>query len=387
MKLLFIHDHKFYNLNSKIYSPGGLPSKTWDRYLRHFSSITVLGRGENIEVKKKGLVLSDNNNVNFNLFYSIKGGIDYYRYNKLLNSEIEREIERHDVVLLRLPSEISNVAASICISKNKKYFVEVVGCVWDSNWNYSLKTKLVAPVNYYKMKKNVYKAQGAIYVTKFFLQNRYPNNKHTSYASNVNIENFSNILLKNRNERVYSKNKEFKIGLIANLEVKYKGFDVISKVLAQMNDYNIKLYLVGGGRKEYVKKIIDNFGVGEKVEIIGSLKSGEEIYNFIDSLDLYVHPSKQEGLPRVVIEAMSRACPVLSSSIAGVPELLDERFMHKPGRSKELLEQLKKVINNKILLYSMSEANFKRSKDYTIEKLTRRRDVFLNYVKKNIDNE
>ena len=44
MKLLFVHDHKFYQENNDFYSSGGFPKNIWHRYLEFFSSIIVVGR-------------------------------------------------------------------------------------------------------------------------------------------------------------------------------------------------------------------------------------------------------------------------------------------------------------------------------------------------------
>lgn len=108
----------------------------------------------------------------------------------------------------------------------------------------------------------------------------------------------------------------------------------------------------------------------------GQLASGDEVFNYLDELDIYLHPSKQEGLPRSVIEAMSRGCPVLASTVAGIPELLDEKYLHQPGDYKTLAEHLIHYLSDQNALLEMSKANFHKAKEYTAPVLNERRTQF-----------
>lgn len=126
------------------------------------------------------------------------------------------------------------------------------------------------------------------------------------------------------------------------------------------------------------KKLAIEYNVSEQVKIIGKLKSGAEILNFLDQLHLYVHPSRQEGLPRSVIEAMSRACPVLGATTGGIPELLSSKALHQTGDYNTLSHQLKSFLNSPELLRDQSIRNFKRAKDYQYFKLNDRRKAFFN---------
>ncbi|MEO6151499.1 MAG: glycosyltransferase, partial [Mucilaginibacter sp.] len=103
-----------------------------------------------------------------------------------------------------------------------------------------------------------------------------------------------------------------------------------------------------------------------------------------DSLDLYLHPSKHEGLPRAVIEAMSRACPVLASTIAGTPELLPAKYLHEPGDYKKLAGQIKDTLNNKELLCAMALENFNHSKAYTYTEIKSKKSNFWKKYKDNV---
>ncbi len=377
MKLLFVHDHKFYKENNDFYSSGGLPKNIWSRYLDFFSSIIVIGR--KLDKKNPGLVQSNTEKVKFNLMEEYRNPLDEFLYSKKIDNNIIDSLKQVDAVLVRLPSILGFRTINICKKINKPYAVEVVGCVWDSYWNYgNISGKLLALYSYKRMRKIVKESEYAIYVTKYFLQKRYPANGYSEYASNVEIDEFPTSVL-DEHKNIVLNNTKIKFGMIGNLNVKYKGFDTAIKAFSIIKNKieNFELLLVGGGNSKSIQNLIEKYDLSDNVKILGLLKSGNEIYNFLDTLSVYLHPSKQEGLPRSLIEAMSRGCPALSSSVAGIPELLDEKYLHQPGDYKELSKQIESYSIDKEKLLLMANENFIKSKEYTNSKLNKRRSEFF----------
>jgi glycosyltransferase involved in cell wall biosynthesis len=384
MRAIFVHDNCFYQeFGTENYfdSAGSFPPYVWDRYLAHFDEVHVISRGEIVNEISSGLLLSSKKRVHFHLIYDLKSAFDYVlKANQILEA-FKKVYQSGDVVILRLPSFIGGICASYLQNKKIAYYTEVVGCIIDALWNYGgAVSKIIAPYYYFKMKRDVRKSDASIYVTKFFLQSRYPNKgKFNFIASNVEIPSVEENFFE---KRKYSLNGPLKVGLIANLEVKYKGFDVLIKAISELpKEIETQIYLVGGGNPEYVRSIAKRLGVSDRLNIIGSLSSGEKVFNFLDDLDIYVHPSKQEGLPRVVIEAMSRACPVLASSVAGTPELLNEDFLHRPGDYKMLKSQILRVYESEELRVMMGRKNYDKARDYLNSNLNAQRSVFWTSVK------
>jgi glycosyltransferase involved in cell wall biosynthesis len=96
----------------------------------------------------------------------------------------------------------------------------------------------------------------------------------------------------------------------------------------------------------------------------------------MDTIDILVIPSYQEGLPRVLIEAMSRACPAVGAKTGGIPELINSEVIHKPGDYKKLANDIKKIIENRDFSIKLAKENFKNSKQYAKENLDSRRMRF-----------
>ena len=381
MKAIFIHDHPFHEFNGMFYSPSAFPSTLWERYLSVFSELKVVGRGRHTS-SIEGLSLSSHDRVSFSPFFNVSGGLDYYKKKKDIKKTLSSLIIESDAVIIRLPSFIGVCAVEVCRKLNRQYIVEVVGCAWDSNWNYGgFAGKLQAPLFFLQNKIAIREAFAVMYVTQNFLQKRYPSNaKIISAVSDVVIEDFEvNVLEKHQSLLKKEQNKVFQLGLVGNLEVKYKGYEVLFKALDKIkneNKFSFLLNLIGGGNPDYINELILKYGLEDSVKIIGLLSSGSEVFKALDQIDLYVQPSLTEGLPRAVIEAMSRGCPVLASSVGGMGELLDKNYLHKAGDHFSLADQIVDCFSDQDTLLEMSEKNFYKAKDYTYNTLNNRRRKF-----------
>ena len=152
--------------------------------------------------------------------------------------------------------------------------------------------------------------------------------------------------------------------------------------------YNVEYHLAGGmsGSKpnSFLYDLAVKEGVIDRVIFRGSLSSNE-MPAYYDSLDIYIQPSKQEGLPRAVIEAMSRACPVIGSNIAGIPELINDKFLFKKGSTDEVIKALCRILDSELL--DVAYDNFKTAKNYECKKLVEKRNLFYDEFLKDIQEQ
>ena len=86
---------------------------------------------------------------------------------------------------------------------------------------------------------------------------------------------------------------------------------------------------------------------------------------WLDAVDLYVQPSRQEGLPRGTLEAMSRACPALGSTAGGLPELLEPECLHKPGDAAGLGALITRAAGDRDWQRRQAQRNFEVARRYT----------------------
>lgn len=379
MKLLFLHDHYIYvDKNNNAFSPGKLSSESFSRYLNHFDSVTVLTRSKCIdEDLSNSLNFNQINtdNINYIPFDNQSNIKNRFFKRQLYKKKLKKIINQYDAIIVRLPSEIGFLAAEICISLHKPYVSEVVACPVDAMDGFdNLKSYLYKPIIKRNMEKYVYNSIGSLYVTRFFLQRKYPTKGFQCSASNVEIEKVSFI------KRDISNKLKINITLIGNLDSPHKGYSILYKALSLLDDKLIDksliIYLVGPGNKY---KIIPSYK-NIMIKYTGSLNK-KEVFKLLYNTDIYIQPSNQEGLPRATIEAMSLSIPCITSNAGGLPELTHEKCIHNTNDYKALAEKILFLINNHDFYKELSSINANKSENYLNEKLSLIRSDFFNKYK------
>lgn len=383
MRFGFVHDHKFIERDDVVYSTGGLSRNAWHRFNLDQNNVVVISRGLRSNYTKN-LVISSEEGVEFILLNGLQDKLDYILKIWYIISAVSSVVQKVDIVVVRLPSVLGLFGAFLSRYHRKVLVVEVVGCPKDALWNYGgFLPKVFSMPYYFLMHRIVNKSNNVLYVTQHFLQKRYPpsNYARTVACSNVELFEFaSENDVRNKYNRLLKRveNNMIHLGMIANISIGYKGFDVIIKALKVLDTKGVKyrMSFVGSGSPIYLEDLIERAKLKGQVEILGSLKSGKPIVDFLNNIDILVHPSKQEGLPRVVIEAMSRGCYVLASSIAGTPELLDKSCLHPPGSDSVLFKQLYSLVVDNASSLEIMLKNLQRSKEYSYERLNDIRKEF-----------
>lgn len=135
--------------------------------------------------------------------------------------------------------------------------------------------------------------------------------------------------------------------------------------------------MIGGGDNSYLKGLTQRFNLEEYVHFVGPIPH-EKIWDYLDKMDIYIQPSRQEGLPRALVEAMSRALPAFGSRTAGIPELLSEECLFDNGDVKGIVKLLSSLSIDKVRKYA--NVNFKKASEYTSDVLSKRRKNFFDKV-------
>ncbi len=338
--------------------------------------INVVSLSKSDEISEK--------NVNYIAIRKINTLKDLLCSNRKNRDIVTEAIKGCDLIIAHVPSFNGELVANIGHKLGKKVVCVVMACPWDAYWNYNFKGKLIAPLRYFSLRNLAKNTKFLIYVTKTFLQRRYPSKGVSIACSNVQIKTGDDIVLKRRIYRIEEiekiKNPVLKIATIAAIDVPFKGqkyvIDALSKLKKLGRKYNY--YLIGGGDDTFLKKYATEKGISDQIFFEGVIPHSS-IPLYLDSVDIYIQPSKQEGLPRSVIEAMSRGCLCLGSNIAGIPELLHKDYLFKKGRSNEITKLLLNVTAEKLRQCAMD--NFNKAKEYDQSILDKNRvDFFKNIL-------
>mgnify|MGYP003303063645 CR=1 FL=1 len=393
MKAVYCYDGPLYRDEEGFYYGRNFNDQMFERYFKVVDSLEIIIRVREMKQEDAIRSLSRIKNPNISVtecpnLSSVKGlltkTLEVYKL-------LKERISKADVVFVRVPSNISNIAIDVCKKLDKKYLIEVVGCQWDAYWNYSLKGKLFALPATLMMKQRIKKAPYVLYVTNKFLQKRYPTNGKTINCSNVELAEMTNVVLDNRINRIkeYDTTTKYIIGTAAGIDVLFKGQEYIIRAIGALKEKGItcfEYWLVGGGTASRLMKIAEECHVTEQVKIMGQIPQSK-IYDWLDEIDIYAQPSRQEGLPRAVIEAMSRGVPCIGAKTAGIPELLEEDYVFSNSKTEveEICNILMRMINDKTKLQDSSKRNYEEAKKYQRNTLIEKRTAFFKeFVDENI---
>ena len=384
MKLGFIFDTVMLKDENNNYYALNLNYNLWkDRYLPIFDNMIVSTRSKQLSKEeinlKKGFVLSNGENVEIKPITEYNKITDIFTKRKKIRKQLTETINQCDKVIIRLPSILGNTACDICRKTGKDYAIELVACAWDGyNHHGHWAGRIVAPYMYLKTRKQCKLAKRVVYVTRDFLQKRYPTQGITTNASNVMIHESTINVLEKRLEKIQKKEQGYVLGLVGPLNLKSKGHVVALKAVKELvKKYpDIKIEFVGAGEKEKLQNIAKKLKIDEQVIFKGTLPSGTPMLEWMDTIDVILLPSFQEGLPRVLIEAMSRGCPAVGAHTGGIPELIRNEVIHKPGDYKKLYQDIVKILNDKQLATQLAKENFNNSKEYSKEYLDAKRSKF-----------
>jgi glycosyltransferase involved in cell wall biosynthesis len=128
-----------------------------------------------------------------------------------------------------------------------------------------------------------------------------------------------------------------------------KGLDVLFKALADLKDIDWMLTIVGdGAEREHLEKQVDDLDLAERVCFAGWV-SHDDLLDYYQEANLFVFPSRHEGMPNALLEAMSSGLPALATRIAGNEELVldgENGILVPPDDRVALREALRKIISS-----------------------------------------
>ena len=118
------------------------------------------------------------------------------------------------------------------------------------------------------------------------------------------------------------KNKNFTFIACGSLR-EIKGYRQLIEAFAKNKFSNCQLLIIGSGEQEpQLKALIKSRELSDKVKLLGQKKK-EEIIRLLDSAHCFVLSSLKETFGVVVIEALSRGLPVISTQCGGIDGLVD----------------------------------------------------------------
>lgn len=384
MKVVYVHDHKFYKYDEKYYSVGNFSEKILNRYIKSFKEIDFVCRVQNCEeIHTQNLSAASVKGISYYPITDIRNPKNIFFYKSTYNN-VKKLIMNADIVIARLPSSNGILCSYLASKYNKKLIIEVVGCAWEANFNHgSILGKVIAPIEFLFMKRFIKNADAVIYITRSYLQKKYPNYKgKIEVCPNVLIPSLDSDTLQSRINKIKSTKKNFRIGLIGSLDVNYKGHEALLKAvkILENNNLNIEVDFLGKGDPERWIKLVKQLKLKSKIKFSGTLSQGEEVNSWLDNLDLQVQPSLVEAQGRSIIEGMARACPIVATKTGGIIELIDHFWLVEHDDILGLANKIRGLLSSKETMVKVAERNFYEAKNYLESDINLRRDNIFNEI-------
>jgi glycosyltransferase involved in cell wall biosynthesis len=139
------------------------------------------------------------------------------------------------------------------------------------------------------------------------------------------------------------------------------------------------LVLVGKGDDKgeeeiKLKRQVERAGLEYKVRFLGWRSDVDEV---MDCFDIFVLPSLNEGMGRVLVEAMAAGKPIIASRVGGILDLVKDGFnglLVEPGNPGALCDAIKELLNDRRLRDEMGQRGRDRAKDFTVDSMIEKID-------------
>lgn len=380
LKLLFVHDGPVMADEAGNLYPQTPPTDVLHRYSAIAEEVVLCERMKRDSVENASTRPSNRDTVSLAACPNVCAFPEAVTKRGFARSIIKKQVRECDLLVVRVPSFLADMAVVEARRQRKPYLAEVAGCAWDSLWNHSLKGKIVAPFATLAMRRSVRNADYAVYVTKEFLQKRYPCNGKCLGNSDAVLPRMDAAVWEARLQHIAQCDaNKLIMGTTGFVDVKYKSQADAIRALGKLKARgitNIEYQLVGEGDQTYLSNVARACGVEEQVRFLGVMLH-ENVFDWLDTIDLYIQPSKQEGLPRGTLEAMSRGLLCIGSDVGGLPELLDAEYIfnHRRREAEQIANILRRV--SKDALIEQGRRNFHKAQEYDTATLEKERDAFM----------
>jgi glycosyltransferase involved in cell wall biosynthesis len=382
------------------WTASGTAQKFWRRYLEVFDHVRIVARAVPVERALPAWLPVTGDGVSLIPMPNYLGPWSYLRRSRAFQRAIRAARPKQGAVILRVPSHLGGCLERYLRERKHPYALEVVGDPQEVfapgvvdhplrpffRWHFSR-----------QLRRQCREANGVAYVTERVLQMRYPA-KSMVGISDAQIDeralaegglwsHYSSIDLESEaigNARGGPNQKTYRLVAVGSLAQRYKGIDVLIGAVARCVEagLNLTAVVVGDGRfRSELEARAKRLGVAARISFIGEVPAGKPVRDILDASDLFVMPSRTEGLPRAMIEAMARGLPCIGSAVGGIPELLDAGNMVMPDDPDALAAKIREVLGDHVRMSEMSQRNLATAKKYAEPVLAARRRLFYEQVR------
>jgi glycosyltransferase involved in cell wall biosynthesis len=400
MELTIALEQRFWRTpDGRYWTQSVYPRSFWSRYLTVFEGVKVLARVHETPAVPDSWKRVDGDGVSVAAIPAYVGPWEFVRKFRQVRAAVARAIADDSAMLLRVPGVIATLACSA--RRKRPYGVEVVGDPHDAFSPGVVSHPFRSFFRWWfthALRVQCREAACNLYVTEQTLQRRYPPGTQRirfvpercreSLSVGVSDVELPDAAFASNDASVQGappsrfnagRSGRFRVVFVGSLELPYKGLDVLIAALGRcvQSGLDAELTILGEGRQRPAfESLARRLGVWERLTFLGSVPAGESVRRQLDASDLFVLPSRVEGLPRALIEAMARGLACIGTRVGGVPELLPDHAMITPGDADELAAKILEVAASPTRRAEMRTHNLATARRYHEDLLQPKRIAF-----------
>jgi len=203
--------------------------------------------------------------------------------------------------------------------------------------------------------------------------------KIATIHSGVDVDQYMNVHVNiaEKKRELGLNSKSFVVGTVGWL-LPIKGPLHLLKAMSNVWERHPETSLIFVGKGDLEKGLKEEarrMGVSEKVIFLGWR---DDIPEIMQTIDIFVLPSLNEGMGRVLVEAMAAGKPVVASRVGGILDLVKEGqngFLAEPGDEKGLAIAIENLLEDKNMRDEMGKRGREMAQDFSVKKMVEKIDV------------
>ena len=169
--------------------------------------------------------------------------------------------------------------------------------------------------------------------------------------------------------------------------VRKNGIDILIKAVKELKINDWELRIIGDGpERKKLRKLAEKSGIADRVKFLGNVPN-EKIPEYLAEADVFVRPSRSEGLGTALLEAMAAGVPVIGTPVGGIPDFLKDEetgLICEMENPEDLAGEINRILKDKNLKRKLVENGRKLvEKNYNWDKIAIR---MLDVYEKTLNN-
>lgn len=331
-------EHRFYQVNGKVYTKLAFPYYYWNDYLTFFDKVTVIARVKNMDRIEAGMTLVNGEGVDVHPLPYYLGIKEFIYTLPALISSLSKAANKYDRFLLRT-GNCTNLLFPMLLLLRKPFLREYPGNIKEGIIGFagnSFGINLLANLLHSTAKFQAKFSKANSFVSRYcceiygsgkpgFIFSSFKSSEVRVRKTNYDIKNQVNIISLGRLEGE-------------------KGHINLLKAVQKLS--NVQLHLIGnGGQKNALENYANKHNIN--VKFYGAITDRNYLFNILHNSDIFIIPSLTEGMPRALLEAMTIGLPCIGSNVGGIPEVLDSNSLYNSQDVEQLRDKILKLIDNK----------------------------------------